>query len=168
MKANATRALALCAAGLAACTTTDAPVPPNTLQVARVSAAPVLDGNANDPAWAAAKPLAVNLAGGANFDGKGGTTATLSVAASIVRGVLMVVVGVGWWWRWWGGGGGGGVVVVVVVGWWWVVVEVVVVVVVEGGGGEDGGGGGGGGGGEVVEVMVDDDDDDGVMVMGRW
>ena len=35
------------------------------------------DGGADDAGWATAKPLSVNLSGGANFGGKGSTTATL-------------------------------------------------------------------------------------------
>jgi hypothetical protein len=65
------------ALAVAACTTPDAPLPANRLVAARVAAAPVLDGNANDAVWAAAKPVSVELADGANFGGKGGTTATL-------------------------------------------------------------------------------------------
>jgi len=73
---------ALAALGLAACSTPESPAPPNTLVVARATAAPTLDGNANDAAWAAATPLSVQLAGGANFT-NGSTTATLK---SVVAG----------------------------------------------------------------------------------
>ena len=49
----------------------------NTLVAAKVATAPSLAAGAADPAWANAKPLSVNLSGGANFGGKGETTATL-------------------------------------------------------------------------------------------
>jgi hypothetical protein len=52
-------------------------VPPNVLVAAKVPAAPTLDGNADDPAWAKARPVTVKLSGGANFGGTGETTATL-------------------------------------------------------------------------------------------
>ena len=55
---------------------------PNTLVVAKAAAAPALDGNANDAAWASAKPLSVKLAGGANFGTTGETTATLKAVTS--------------------------------------------------------------------------------------
>ena len=75
-------AIALAAASLAACSTTDAPPPPNTLVVAKATAAPALDGNANDAVWASARPLNVKLGGGANFGGTGETTATLKAVTS--------------------------------------------------------------------------------------
>ncbi len=74
--------LALSAITVAACSTTEAPVPPNTLVVARASSAPVMDGNASDAVWASAKPLTVKLGGGANFGGSGETTATLKAVTS--------------------------------------------------------------------------------------
>ena len=71
-------ALALITALLGACASSEAPVAPNVLVAARVTTAPVLDGNANDAAWAAARPIKVALSGGVNFaGGKGETTATL-------------------------------------------------------------------------------------------
>lgn len=76
-------ALTACALALAACSTPDAPTAPNTLVVARAATAPTLDGSANDAAWAAAKPLTLKLEDGANFGGKGETTATLK---SVVAG----------------------------------------------------------------------------------
>jgi hypothetical protein len=75
-------AIALAAASLAACSTTDAPPPPNTLVVAKATAAPALDGNANDAVWASARPLTVKLGGGANFGGTGESTATLKAVTS--------------------------------------------------------------------------------------
>ena len=65
----------------AACTTTEAPVAPNTLVAVKAAAAPTLDGNPNDVAWQGAKPLAVKLYGGANFNG-GETTATLKAVTN--------------------------------------------------------------------------------------
>jgi hypothetical protein len=68
---------------LGACATKDEPVAPNTLVAVKAAAAPVLDGNANDAAWAAAKPISVKLEGGMNFaGGKGETTATLKAVYS--------------------------------------------------------------------------------------
>lgn len=73
----AKRKIALGAAALlTACTTVGQPGSSDTLVVARVTTAPVLDGNANDAAWAAARPLDVDLYGGANFK-DGQTSATL-------------------------------------------------------------------------------------------
>jgi hypothetical protein len=68
------------AAGMAllgACATKDEAAAPNVLVAAKVATAPTLDGNANDPAWASAKPITVALDEGANFGGTGRTTATL-------------------------------------------------------------------------------------------
>ena len=75
-------ALALSAASLVACTSVDAPVPPDTLAVARTATAPVLDGNASDAAWASARPMTVKLSGGANFGGTGATNLTLKAVTS--------------------------------------------------------------------------------------
>jgi len=69
-------ALAAAAFALAACSTPESPAPVNTLVVARAAAAPTLDGDANDAAWAAAVPLTVHLSGGMNFR-NGETTAAL-------------------------------------------------------------------------------------------
>jgi len=74
--------IALAAASLAACTTVDAPTPPNTLVVAKAAAAPTLDGNATDAVWASARPLTVKLGGGMNFGSNGETTATLKAVTS--------------------------------------------------------------------------------------
>ena len=43
----------------------------------KAATAPSLTAGATGPAWANAKPISVELSGGANFGGKGGTTATL-------------------------------------------------------------------------------------------
>ena len=72
-------ALALAAAG---CATKDDAAAPNVLVAAKVAAPPALDGNANDPAWASARPITVKLTDGANFGGKGETTATLKAVYS--------------------------------------------------------------------------------------
>ncbi len=61
------------ALAVAACTTPEAQAPANHLVAAKVAAAPVLDGNANDAAWAAARSVSVEVSDGANFGGKGGT-----------------------------------------------------------------------------------------------
>ncbi len=74
--------IAMAAASLAACTTVDAPPPANTLVVAKVAAAPALDGTAKDAVWASAKPLSVKLSGGSNFGTTGETTATLKAVTS--------------------------------------------------------------------------------------
>jgi hypothetical protein len=75
--------LALAAALLGACVTKEAAVAPNVLVAAKVATPPVLDGDANDAAWAAAKPITVALTGGMNFaNGKGETTATLKAVYS--------------------------------------------------------------------------------------
>ena len=50
---------------------------PNTLIAAKVTVAPSMTAGASDAAWANAKPLTIKLSGGANFGGKGSTTATL-------------------------------------------------------------------------------------------
>jgi hypothetical protein len=63
------------AAGCA--TQQDANVPSNVLLASTVAAAPAPNAGASDPAWAGAKPLRIDLAGGENFGGKGSTTATL-------------------------------------------------------------------------------------------
>ena len=55
--------------------------PANTLVVAKAATAPVLDGSANDAAWAGAQALTVKAYGGANFKG-GETTATLKAVTS--------------------------------------------------------------------------------------
>jgi hypothetical protein len=76
-------ALAAATALLGACATKDEPASPNTLVAVKAATAPVLDGNPNDAAWAAAKPITVKLDGGVNFaGGKGETTATLKAVYS--------------------------------------------------------------------------------------
>jgi hypothetical protein len=75
--------LAVAAGVLGACVTRDADVAPNVLVAARAATPPVLDGTPNDAAWAAARPIKVELTGGVNFaDGKGATTATLKAVYS--------------------------------------------------------------------------------------
>ncbi len=86
--------LALVAAALAGCATSEESGPAaaasNTLVVAKVAAAPRLAALAADPAWAQAKPLKVELTGGANFGGTGGTTATLKAVYSGDRIYMLV------------------------------------------------------------------------------
>lgn len=74
---------AIATALLGACVTKEEAAAPNVLVAVKVATAPVLDGNANDAAWAAAKPISVALTGGMNFaNGKGETTATLKAVYS--------------------------------------------------------------------------------------
>jgi len=54
----------------------------NTLVAAKVATPPSLTAGANDAAWTNAKPISINLSGGANFGGKGSTTATLKALYS--------------------------------------------------------------------------------------
>jgi hypothetical protein len=77
-------ALAVVSALAAACSTSTAPPVSalNTLTAVRVAAAPALDGNGGDAAWAAAPALVVKLEDGANFGGKGETTVTLKAVYS--------------------------------------------------------------------------------------
>ena len=71
-------ALAAAVVAAAACTTQqDAAVSTNTLVAAKVSTAPSLTAGASDPAWAAARPISIEVSGGVNFGGKGSTTATV-------------------------------------------------------------------------------------------
>jgi hypothetical protein len=53
----------------------------DVLTAAKVTKAPVLSAGAADPAWKSAKPLKLNLTGGANFK-NGATTATLKAVYS--------------------------------------------------------------------------------------
>ncbi len=76
-------ALSAVALALAGCATKDEAAAPNVLVAAKVATAPALDGNPNDAAWAAAKPITVKLSDGVNFaGGKGETTATLKAVYS--------------------------------------------------------------------------------------
>ena len=76
-------AVAVAAAMLAGCASKDEAMASNVLIAAKVATAPTLDGNPNDAAWAAAKPISVALNGGANFaGGKGETTATIKAVYS--------------------------------------------------------------------------------------
>jgi hypothetical protein len=81
MKTKTLLAVALSVAFLAAAAPAGAQAPANTLVVAKAATAPVLDGTAGDPAWAAAPPLAIKLSGGANF-ANGETTVTLKSVVS--------------------------------------------------------------------------------------
>jgi hypothetical protein len=74
---------AVAAVLIGACATKEESTASNVLVAAKVATPPVLDGNANDAAWAAAKPINVALTGGMNFaNGKGETTATLKAVYS--------------------------------------------------------------------------------------
>ncbi len=75
-------ATAVAAAMLAGCATKEEAAATNVLIAAKATAAPTLDGNPSDAAWAAAKPIKVALSNGANFGGKGETTATLKAVYS--------------------------------------------------------------------------------------
>ena len=76
-----TLSFAIATALLGACATKEEATAPNVLVAVKATAAPTLDGNANDAVWAAAKPITVKLADGVNFaGGKGETTATLKAA----------------------------------------------------------------------------------------
>jgi hypothetical protein len=76
-------AAATTTAFLSACATKEASIAADVLIAARVTTPPVLDGIADDAAWAAAKPITVALDGGRNFaDGKGATTSTLKAVVS--------------------------------------------------------------------------------------
>lgn len=68
-------AAALAALALTGCQSVEEKVAPNTLVAKKVATAPRLDPA--DPAWGAARPLALELTGGANFGGAGKTTGTL-------------------------------------------------------------------------------------------
>jgi len=75
--------VAIAAMALGGCAVKEEPVAANVLLAAKVSVPPVLDGMANDAAWAAARPLTVTLTDGVNFaNGKGSTTATLKAVYS--------------------------------------------------------------------------------------
>jgi len=75
---HSTIVLALATALAAGCASNEEVAAPNVLTAAKVAQPPVLDGNASDPAWAAARPISVKLEDGRNFaGGKGETTVTL-------------------------------------------------------------------------------------------
>jgi hypothetical protein len=84
----AATAVALATFALAGCQSVEEKVAPNTLVARKVAAAPRLD--AADPAWAAARPLAVELTGGANFGGTGKTSGTLKAVYTEDSLYLMV------------------------------------------------------------------------------
>ncbi|HEY0858368.1 MAG TPA: ethylbenzene dehydrogenase-related protein [Albitalea sp.] len=77
-----TMAFAVAALTLTACESVQQPVPPNTLVANKVATPPNPSAFAADPAWANARALSVPLSGGANFGGKGETTATLKAVYS--------------------------------------------------------------------------------------
>jgi hypothetical protein len=65
------------ALGLAGCESALEKVPANTIVAAKSATAPNPAALASDPAWAKARTLAVPLSDGANFGGKGSTSANL-------------------------------------------------------------------------------------------
>ena len=80
MKTATVSTLVLAALGLAGCQSVQdkgAAVAPNTLVAAKVASAPNPAALAADAAWAAAKPLAIEVSDGANFGGTGKTTGSL-------------------------------------------------------------------------------------------
>jgi len=82
-------ACALAITVLVGCAAREETVGPNVLLAAKVSTAPDLAAGAADPVWTAARPLKVDLVGGANFGGKGGTTATLK---SVYAGDMLYIL----------------------------------------------------------------------------
>jgi hypothetical protein len=77
MKLKSFAAIAMAIVALAACTTNQESAVTNVLVAKKSAVAPALGAGASDPVWAAAAPVTVELSGGENFGGKGGTTATL-------------------------------------------------------------------------------------------
>ena len=77
MNAFRRSAVALATLLVAGCVTPSETGPTNVLVAARVPTAPVLGAGVSDPAWAGARPMRIDLAGGENFGGKGTSTATL-------------------------------------------------------------------------------------------
>lgn len=75
-------ALALAAFALAACSTNQESGVNTVLTARKVATAPVLKAGDSDPAWAGATPMSIELSGGENFGGKGGTTALLKAVYS--------------------------------------------------------------------------------------
>ena len=82
MKATKFTLVAAAVAALFGCASSQESSPPNVLVAAKVATPPMLDGNTNDAAWAAAKAISVKLSDGKNFGGKGETTATLKAVYS--------------------------------------------------------------------------------------
>jgi hypothetical protein len=81
-RTSVTLAAVLIAAGLGGCQSAMEKAPANTLVAAKVATAPNPTALAADPAWAAAPSLMVPLSGGANFGGKGETSARLKAVYS--------------------------------------------------------------------------------------
>lgn len=79
-----TLALSALALGLVGCQSGRETVAPNTLSAVAAKAAPNPNAGAADPVWASARPLTVELTGGANFGaapgGKGDTKVSLKAA----------------------------------------------------------------------------------------
>jgi hypothetical protein len=85
-----TIALVLAAMGLVACQAPQDKVPVNTLVAAKVGTAPNLAAGATDPVWAAARPLTMTLADGANFGAKPGDKADTKATLKAVYTADMV------------------------------------------------------------------------------
>ena len=73
----AASAVALAALALAGCQSVQEKDAPNTVVAAKVAAAPDMKALAADPAWAKARPLAIEVSDGANFGGTGKSTGSL-------------------------------------------------------------------------------------------
>ncbi len=69
---------------LAGCQMAREPVPPNTLAASMTATAPNMNAGASDPAWANARPLTVELTGGANFGAKPGDKGDTKVTLKAV------------------------------------------------------------------------------------
>ncbi len=69
---------------LAGCQSAMAPLPPNTLGASMTGVAPNLAAGANDPVWAKARALTVELTGGANFGAKPGDKGDTKVTLKAV------------------------------------------------------------------------------------
>jgi hypothetical protein len=70
-------ALAVAVIAAAGCATPPGDVPANVLLASKAVVAPSMTLGAADPAWLAARPLAIDLSGGENFGGTGSTKATI-------------------------------------------------------------------------------------------
>lgn len=85
-----TTVFALTALGLVACQSPQDKASPNTLVAVKTATAPNLGAGAADPAWAAAKPLAMTLADGANFGSKPGEKADTKASLKAVYTADMI------------------------------------------------------------------------------
>ena len=81
---------ALSALGLVACQSPQDQTAPNTLVAVKAAAAPNVNAGAADPVWAAAKPLTMTLADGANFGAKPGEKADTKASLKAVYTADMI------------------------------------------------------------------------------